>query len=218
MRYLSQLFDRNRAWAGRMNNEKPRLFELLDQQQNAKYFWIGCADSRVPSTQITDTLPGEMFVHRNVANQAHHTDMNLLSCLQYAVDVLGVKHIIVCGHYGCGGILATMRGQQVGIANNWLLNAREQINRHLKDYPCDDMNAFLDRACEVNVIEQVFNVGHTTVISSAWARGQAVHLHGWIYRIGDGLLRDLEMCASSEPELQELYHQALNRVMNTPVK
>jgi len=202
MRVLSDLLANNQAWAAEMIRHDAGFFERLSRQQAPRYLWIGCSDSRVPANQIVGLLPGEMFVHRNVANVVVHTDLNCLSALQFAVDVLRVEHVIVCGHYGCGGVRAALRQEKLGLIDNWL--------RHVHDVRCkhraqlDALDSELkqhDRLCELNVIEQVANVSQTTVVCDAWNRGQALAVHGWIYGLHDGLLRDLGVCVMSEADL-----------------
>ncbi|MGZ8264247.1 MAG: carbonate dehydratase [Burkholderiales bacterium] len=202
MRVLSDLFEKNRAWAAEMTRQDPDFFKRLSQQQAPEYLWIGCSDSRVPANQIVGLPPGEMFVHRNVANVVVHTDLNCLSTVQFAVDVLSVRHIIVCGHYGCGGVLAALRDDKVGLADNWLRHVQDVRWKHRSHLEgLDGERRRHKRLCELNVIEQVVNVSQTTIVRDAWARGQALAVHGWIYDINDGLLRDLEMCVTAEAEL-----------------
>ncbi|MGZ9014393.1 MAG: carbonate dehydratase [Burkholderiales bacterium] len=202
MRVLSDLFEKNRAWAAEMTRQDPDFFKRLSQQQAPEYLWIGCSDSRVPANQIVGLPPGEMFVHRNVANVVVHTDLNCLSTVQFAVDVLRVRHIIVCGHYGCGGVLAALRDDKVGLADNWLRHVQDVRWKHRSHLEgLDGERRRHKRLCELNVIEQVVNVSQTTIVRDAWARGQALAVHGWIYDINDGLLRDLEMCVTAEAEL-----------------
>jgi carbonic anhydrase len=201
MRSLAQLFYRNRDWARSMNEREPGFFEKLVKQQSPDYLWIGCADSRVPANEIVGLLPGELFVHRNVANVVVHTDLNCLSVLQYAVDVLDVEHVIVCGHYGCGGVQAALHNNRLGLIDNWLRHVQDVRNKHraaLDDLPSDA--ARLNRLCELNVIEQVFNVCQTTIVQSAWDRGKKLEVHGWIYDLHDGLLKDLAVCIESTDE------------------
>jgi len=190
---LDGLFTNNRAWARRITERDPSFFQALSAQQSPKYVWIGCADSRVPANEIVGLMPGELFVHRNVANVVVHTDLNCLSVLQYAVDVLKVGHVIVCGHYGCGGVRAAYLRSSFGLIDNWLRHVQDVRDRH------DEMiaelhedEARIDRLCELNVIEQVRHVCQSTIVQDAWARGQTLAIHGWIYDVGDGLLRDLE--------------------------
>jgi len=202
MRVLGQLFANNRAWAEEMTRQDPEFFARLAGQQAPEYLWIGCSDSRVPANQIVGLLPGEMFVHRNVANVVVHTDLNCLSAVQFAVEVLRVKHVIVCGHYGCGGVLAALRDDKLGLVDNWLRHVQDVRARHRAELDALDSEAARHRRlCELNVMEQVANVGRTTAVRDAWARGQALAVHGWLYDIRDGLLRDTGMCVTSEAEL-----------------
>ena len=192
MKDLKRILDQNRAWAESIKASDPEFFPTLAKQQSPRFLWIGCADSRVPATQLAGMLPGEMFVHRNVANVVDHTDFNCLSVMQYAVDVLKVEQIIVCGHHGCGGVKAAMDNLQLGLIDNWLRHVQDVLHQHqelLADI--EDEEKRLDRLCELNVINQVLNVGRTTILQSAWQRGQEVVVHGWIYGLQDGLLRDL---------------------------
>jgi carbonic anhydrase len=199
---LPHLFDRNRVWAAKMTGSDPQFFQRLADQQAPELLWIGCSDSRVPANQITGLLPGEVFVQRNVANLVVHTDLNCLSSIQFAVDVLKVKHIVVCGHYGCGGVLAALRSERLGLVDNWLRHVQDVRGRHQAQLDALAAEAEQhDRLCELNVIEQVVNVGQTTVVRDAWRRGADLALHGWIYDVSDGLLRDLGMCASGETVL-----------------
>ncbi len=191
-RSLVQLFENNRRWAARTVARDPHFFETLSRQQSPKYLWIGCSDSRVPANEIVDLLPGELFVHRNVANVVVHTDLNCLSVLQYAVDVLHVEHVMIVGHYGCGGVQAAAGTRSFGLIDNWLRHIQDVRDRHaaaLAEIADDGLR--LDRLCELNVIEQARHVCQTTVVQDAWRRGQAVAVHGWIYGLQDGLLRDL---------------------------
>ena len=192
MKDLHRLLDQNRAWAENIKASDPDFFLTLAKQQSPRFLWIGCADSRVPATQLAGMMPGEMFVHRNVANVVVHTDFNCLSVMQYAVDVLKVDHIIVCGHHGCGGVKAAMDNLQLGLIDNWLRHVQDVIDAHEETLSkIDDEDERLDRLCELNVIEQVRNVGRTTIVQSAWHRGQELVVHGWIYDLQDGPLRDL---------------------------
>jgi carbonic anhydrase len=187
-----ELFARNRAWAEAMTRRDPQFFARLRNQQAPQFLWIGCSDSRVPANEIVGLLPGEMFVHRNVANVVVHADVNCLSCLQYAVDVLKVRDVIVCGHYGCGGVLSALRDDRLGLVDNWLRHVQDVRWKHEQEIAAlPDDAARHRRLCELNVVEQVLNVSQTTVVREAWARGQPLHLHGWIYDVGDGLLHDL---------------------------
>jgi len=198
MRFLSQLFDNNRNWAAEMTRQDPDFFRRLAGQQAPRYLWIGCSDSRVPATQITGLLPGEMFVHRNIANVVVHTDLNCLSTIQFAVEVLKVEHIIVCGHYDCGGVLAALRGDKVGLADNWLRHVQDVRSKHQTQLDALPTEARQQRLCELNAIEQATNVSKTTVVRDAWSRGQSLVIHSWVYDLRDGLLRDLGMCITGE--------------------
>jgi carbonic anhydrase len=203
MRVLKHLFDNNRAWAERITRDDPDFFAQLARQQAPRYLWIGCADSRVPANQITGLGPGEMFVHRNVANLVVHTDLNCLSVMQYAIDVLQVTDIIVCGHYDCGGVLAALRNDRLGLIDNWLRHVQDVAAKHasaLEALPAGP--ARHHRLCELNVMEQVVNVCQTTVVSEAWARGRTLAVHGWIYKVTDGLLRDLGLCVTGPEDLR----------------
>ncbi len=199
MRELKHLFENNRRWAAEVSDRDPDFFKKLAAQQAPPYLWIGCADSRVPANQIVGLAPGEVFVHRNVANVVSHTDFNCLSVLQYAVEVLKVRHVIVCGHYGCGGVAAALQDVPFGLIDNWL--------RHIKDVyeasRLDDIDT--NKLCELNVAAQVRNVCHTTIVQDAWRRGQDLSVHGWIYSLEDGLLRDLDLCISSPELLASIY-------------
>jgi carbonic anhydrase len=202
MRILSHLFENNRAWAAEMTRSEPDFFTKLSRQQSPQHLWIGCSDSRVPANQIVGLLPGEMFVHRNVANVVVHADLNCLSTIQFAVDVLKVRDIIVCGHYGCGGVLAALRDDRMGLVDNWLRHVQDVREKHRAEIDgLATEREQHDRLCELNVIEQVLNVSRTTVVREAWARGQTLAVHGWIYSLQDGLLRDLGRCITAEGEL-----------------
>jgi carbonic anhydrase len=210
MRTLSHLFENNRAWATAMSLQDPDFFRGLSGQQAPQYLWIGCCDSRVPANQIVGLRPGEMFVHRNVANLVVHTDLNCLAAIQFAVDVLLVGHIIVCGHYGCGGVLAALRDEKLGLIDNWLRPVQDVRWKHQAQLDVlDNEQRRHDRLCELNIIEQVVNVSQTSVVRAAWARGQALAVHGWIYDLRDGLLRDLEVCVTAEAELKACSEAAL---------
>jgi carbonic anhydrase len=205
MRVLSHLFKSNRAWAGEMTRQDPDFFQRLSGQQAPEYLWIGCSDSRVPANQIVGLLPGEMFVHRNVANVVVHSDLNCLSTIQFAVEVLRVRHIIVCGHYGCSGVLASLRDERLGLIDNWLRHVQDVRRKHQAELDALATDAQRQRRlCELNVIEGVLNVSHTTVVRDAWAAGQPLTVHGWIYDLQDGLLRDLGTCITAEAELSVL--------------
>ena len=202
MRVLKHLFDNNRAWAADVSRQDPDFFQRLAAQQAPQYLWIGCSDSRVPANQIVGLLPGEMFVHRNVANVVVHTDLNCLSTIQFAVDALRVRHIIVCGHYGCGGVLAALRDEKLGLIDNWLRHVQDVRRKHAAELDAiEDETQRHKRLCELNVVEQVVNVSQTTVVRDAWARGQELAVHGWVYDLRDGLLRDLTRCVMSESDV-----------------
>ncbi|MCB1911350.1 MAG: carbonate dehydratase [Rhodocyclaceae bacterium] len=210
IRKLDHLFEANRQWSERVHAEDPQFFSRLATQQSPEYLWIGCSDSRVPANQIIDLAPGEVFVHRNVANVVVHSDLNALSVIQYAVDVLRVKHILVVGHYGCGGVTAAYNNNRVGLVDNWL--------RHVQDVRDDHAAALeriaerkvrLDRLCELNVMQQVINIGHTTVLREAWGRGQAVTVHGWCYSLDNGLVTDLDISIDRRDRIGETYREAL---------
>ncbi len=199
---LRHLLQHNRDWAAQVAREKPGFFTNLSQQQAPRYMWVGCSDSRVPANQITGLEPGEVFVHRNIANVVVHSDLNALSTIQYAVDVLKVEHVIVCGHYGCGGVQAAMDDSRVGLADNWIQHIRDVRDRHhehLGALPEQERSA---RLCELNVIEQVAHVAVSTVLMDAWSKGQSVSVHGWIYGIRDGLVKDLNVTMSASAEIQ----------------
>ena len=199
------LFENNKAWARRISEQEPGFFERLSQQQAPEFLWIGCSDSRVPANEIVGLSPGELFVHRNVANLVVHTDMNCLSVLQYAVDVLKVKHIIVCGHYGCGGIEAAMTNSSKGLVANWLNHVRDLLHRKSHELEkIDDLQKRSDRLCELNVMNQAANVARTNIIKDAWLRGQEVSIHSWVYGLSDGLVRDLGLSLSSTEEFEAL--------------
>jgi carbonic anhydrase len=201
MEDLKELLEKNRQWAEGIKASDPQFFNLLAQQQTPRYLWIGCSDSRVPATQLVGLKPGDMFVHRNVANVVVHTDFNCLSVLQFAVDVLNVNHVIVCGHYGCGGVQAAMENLQLGLIDNWLRHVQDVMHNHNEELAAivDDSRR-LDRICELNVAEQVLNVSKTTIVQNAWNRGQELAIHGWIYGISDGLLRDLNISLKNSVE------------------
>ena len=202
MKDLTYLLEKNRAWAEGVRAENPDFFRELSKQQSPEYLWIGCSDSRVPANQIVGLMPGELFVHRNVANVVVHTDFNCLSVMQYAVDVLKVKHIIVCGHYGCGGVQAAMNNLRFGLIDNWLRHVQDVMQKHEAELSgIEGEAARLDRLCELNVVEQVLNVGQTTIVQNAWARGQELAVHGWVYGLHDGLVRELDIYISSQEEL-----------------
>jgi carbonic anhydrase len=212
MHDLKNLFDNNRAWARDTTERDPGFFSKLSHQQSPEYMWIGCSDSRVPANEIVGLLPGEMFVHRNVANVVVHSDLNCLSVIQYAVEVLKVKHIIVCGHYGCGGIQAALRNSKLGLIDNWLRHVQDVAQKHGALMSGPQQEALrLSRLCELNVIEQTVNVCQTTVVQNAWERGQQVAVHGWIYGLADGLLQELHPGVGSQQQLDEIYATSLRR-------
>lgn len=210
MKYLSHLFDSNRSWAKGVREKNPEFFSKLAQQQNPEYLWIGCSDSRVPANQIIGLLPGEVFVHRNIANMVVHTDLNCLSVMQYAVDVLKVKHIMVVGHYGCGGVTAALRCQRVGLVDNWLRHVQDVKTKH-SNCLCGeaDEEKRIAKLCELNVVEQAANVCATTIVQDAWARGQDLSVHGWVYGLEDGHLQDLKMSVNSAEEVNSVYEEAV---------
>lgn len=209
MRDLGHLFDNNAAWAERLRERDPEFFAKLSRQQFPSYLWIGCSDSRVPANEIVGLLPGELFVHRNVANLVVHTDLNCLTVMQFAMDILKVRHIIVCGHYGCSGVQVALRGERLGLSDNWLRHLEDVRQKHDVTLQGVDAPRAADRLCELNVIEQVVNVCQTTIARDAWARGQELTVHGWIYGIGDGLLRDLNVTVGAFAEMEPAYHSAI---------
>lgn len=213
---LEPLFANNRAWAASVSERDPTFFRKLAAQQSPEYLWIGCSDSRVSANELLGLLPGELFVHRNIANVVVHTDLNCLSVLQFAIDVLRVKHIIVCGHYGCSGVHAAMTGRRVGLADNWLRHVQDVHHKHeryLGDVLPDQVR--LDRLCELNVIEQVSNLCQTTVVQDAWERGQPLSIHSIVYGLKDGLLRDLGVTVSSLGDLVEAVPESLKRYQDS---
>jgi len=215
VRTLKRLFENNRAWARRVWERDPSFFRSLSAQQSPKYLWIGCSDSRVPANDIVDLLPGELFVHRNVANVVVHTDLNCLSVLQYAVDVLKVEHVIVCGHYGCGGVKAAYERASLGLIDNWLRHVQDVRERHddvINEAATDEER--IDRLCALNVVEQVRHVCHTTIVQDAWTRGQSLSIHGWIYGLHDGLLRDLRCTTNSADEVERAYRDSLGNAIH----
>ncbi len=205
MRVLKHLFEQNRKWADNIKKSDPDFFKNLSDHQNPEYLWIGCSDSRVPAAEIVNMLPGQLFVHRNIANLVIHTDMNCLSVIQYAVYVLKVKHIIVCGHYGCGGVQTAIENEEHGFIDNWLLSIKNIYQRHQSKI--DELQNYNDRVnllCELNVIEQVKNVSQTTIVQRAWKNGQDLSVHGWIYDIEDGILKDLDVCVTNADEIAQI--------------
>jgi carbonic anhydrase len=210
MAELDELLRNNRHWAERIQQEDPGFFERLSRQQSPRYLWIGCSDSRVPANQILGLDPGEVFVHRNVANVVVHSDLNCLSTIQFAVDVLKVEHILIVGHYGCGGVHASMTGQRMGLVDNWLRHVGDVSGKHAGRLAKVESESLRHaRLCELNVIEQVANVCHTTILQDAWARGQDVSVHGWCYSLSDGRVRELGMDVAAPGQLQPAYERAL---------
>ena len=217
MAHLRELLERNKAWAKRVGKEDPDFFKRLSTQQAPKYLWIGCSDSRVPANQIMGLAPGEVFVHRNIANLVVHTDLNCLSTIQFAVDLLNVEHILVVGHYGCSGVHASLTGTRVGLADNWLRHVNDVAQKHASLLDAVELESLRHaRLCELNVIEQVMNVCQTTVVEDAWSRGQPLSVHGWVYSLLDGRVRQLGMEASSREELAAAYPSALARIARDP--
>jgi carbonic anhydrase len=206
---LTHLFRQNQAWADAIKQRDPEFFQKLSRQQNPEYLWIGCSDSRVPANEIIGLLPGEVFVHRNIANVVVHTDLNCLSVMQFAVEKLRVRHIIVCGHYGCSGVNAALNRDRIGLADNWLQHVQDVREKHHSRLECvrGDGSARSDRLCELNVIEQVANVCRTTIVRDAWLRSQELTVHGWIYGLKDGRLRDL-CCSATSPETAAAHYRA----------
>ena len=203
MKKLTHLFERNVKWANEIKDKDPEFFTQLSKQQAPEYLWIGCSDSRVPANQIVALPPGEIFVHRNIANVAVHSDLNCLSVIQFAVDALKVKHIVVCGHYGCGGIKAAMGDQENGLIDNWLGHIKDVSRFHAEELDQLDDHARFNRLCELNVLEQATNVCNSSVVQSAWKNGADLSVHAWIYSIEDGLLKDLNLSVSSSQQLQQ---------------
>jgi carbonic anhydrase len=211
MRILTKLIESNRAWAESIKAQEPDFFQKLSEQQSPEYFWIGCSDSRVPANQIVGLTPGELFVHRNVANLVVHTDLNCLSAMQFAVEVLRVKHIIVCGHYGCGGVRAALLNSRLGLIDNWLRHIQDVAQKHAARLTqIADETDRVDKLCELNIIEQVINVCQTTIVQNAWESGQELIVHGWVYGLSDGLVRDLNLHVASQDEMAVLYQNAIN--------
>ncbi|MFN0008645.1 MAG: carbonate dehydratase [Planctomycetota bacterium] len=203
---LKECFDANREWSKRMRERDPQFFDRLRRQQRPEILWIGCSDSRLPPDRIVQKQPGEVFVHRNVANVVVHTDMNCLSVLQYGIEVLGVRHIVVCGHYGCGGVLAALQSRPLGLIDNWLRHIRDVHALHRAELDSiGDADRKADRLCELNVAAQVANVCRTTIVQDAWRQGRALTVHGWIYSVADGLLRDLDICVENAERIPEAY-------------
>ena len=209
MNRLDDLLHNNRAWAERVSREDPGFFERLSGQQAPKYLWIGCSDSRVPANQVVDLAPGEVFVHRNVANLVVHTDLNCLSTIQFAVDVLKVEHVLVVGHYGCGGVHASLTGVRVGLADNWIRHVKDVAHKHMALIKATTPEWRHNVLCELNAIEQVINIAHTTVMQDAWARGDKVTLHGWCFGLNDGIIKNLHISVNGNQGLDELHDAAV---------
>ncbi len=213
MRTLKNLFENNRSWAQEMKARQADFFERLSQQQSPEYLWIGCSDSRLPPNDIIGLMPGELFVHRNVANVVVHTDFNCLSVMEYSIEVLKIKHVIVCGHYGCGGVQAALRNLELGLIDNWLRHVRDVHDKHEAALlRVAEESKRWDKLCELNVVEQVQNVCNTTIVQRAWKNGQQLSIHGWIYSLQDGLLRDLNICTTSAEESGEIYNTAIEEI------
>ena len=207
---LDHLFAKNKAWADDIRRRDPEFFLKLSYQQSPEYLWIGCSDSRVPANELLGLLPGELFVHRNVANVVVHTDLNCLSVMQFAVDILKVRHVIVTGHYGCSGVRAAFRRERIGLSDNWLRHVQDVRQKHAEHLAgIADAARAEDRLCELNVIEQVANVCHTSIVRDAWERGQDLTVHGWIYGLQDGLLRDLSVTVAGADEAATVYREAV---------
>ncbi len=216
MKTLKHLFDNNRNWSKKVSEEKPNFFAALAEQQNPEYVWIGCSDSRVSANSIVGLMPGEIFVHRNIANLVVHTDMNCLSVLQFAVEVLEVKHIIVCGHYGCGGVQAALENKRHGLIDNWLRHIQDTANLYESTLSeIEDEAEKLDKLCELNVVEQVLNVAKTTIVQDAWERGQQLRVHGWIYDLKDGIITDLDVHLENGVGTNSLRKRFLYKVNQT---
>lgn len=213
MKEIERLMHNNEVWSASISKDDPEFFERLALAQKPRFLWIGCSDSRVPAERLTGLEPGELFVHRNVANLVIHTDLNCLSVVQYAVEVLEVEHIIICGHYECGGVSAAITNPELGLINNWLLHIRDLWYKHsslIGELPPEKRANLLS---EINVVEQVYNLGHSTIVQSAWKRGQKVLIHGWVYGVQDGKLHDLEISASSRESLELLYRKAISNLL-----
>jgi len=213
MRTLGHLLANNEAWSTAIKKEDDLFFETLSKQQTPKYLWIGCSDSRIPSNNLVGLKPGEMFVHRNIANVVVHTDLNCLSVIQYAVEYLKVEHIIVTGHYGCGGVQASLGDQRLGLIDNWLRHLQDVHRKHEAMLGgIENKDDLTNRMCELNVIEQALNVCRTTTVQEAWDRGQSLCIHGWIYDLKDGLLQDLDMAITAPDEVESIYRQSVERI------
>jgi len=214
MNEIETLKSNNALWSKTIVEEDPGFFARLSESQKPRFLWIGCSDSRVPAEQLTGLEPGELFVHRNVANLVIHTDLNCLSVVQYAIDVLQVEHVIICGHYGCGGVQAAVENPELGLINNWLLHIRDIWYKHSSLLGELSPDQRLNKLCELNVVEQIYNLGHSTVMQSAWKRGQKVSLHGWVYGIQDGRLRDLEVTSTNRETLEQRYRQGVSALLH----
>tara|TARA_B110000879_G_C11174379_1_gene515184 strand:- start:1724 stop:2380 length:657 start_codon:yes stop_codon:yes gene_type:complete len=211
---VDELFVNNVEWAQKVKKDDPAFFQRLSIQHTPDYLWIGCSDSRVPANEIVGLMPGELFVHRNVGNLVVHSDLNCLSVIQYAVEDLKVKHVIVCGHYGCGGVTASVKNEKLGgLIDNWLLHVQDvqDVHRAAIDHNSQE-KMIIDQVCELNVIEQVSNVARTSIVADAWNRGQELMIHGWIYGMKDGLLKDLDVNISNAEELRTKYNQAIDGI------
>jgi carbonic anhydrase len=217
VRKIEELLAANKKWAEELKTEDPGFFERLSEAQTPEILWIGCSDSRITPTSSVGLLPGDMFVHRNVANLVHHSDMNCLAVLQFAVEVLKVRHIIVCGHYGCGGVKAAFDDSRFGLVDNWLRNIQDTMHKHVQVIEREaDYDSRLDKLCEINVIEQVANVGETTIVQDIWDRGHELYIHGWIYRIAEGIYRDMGITISSLQELDRMRAGTFSQTADTP--
>ena len=214
MSTIKQLLKNNQQWSQTIKQDNPAFFSEMAQAQSPEYLWIGCADSRVPAEQLTGLDSGDLFVHRNVANQVIHTDLNCLSVVQYAVDVLKVKHIIVCGHYRCGGVHAAIENPELGLIDNWLLHIRDLFRKHKPLMQNLSQEEQSNRLCEINVVEQVYNLGNSTILRSAWDRKQDVQIHGWFYDLSDGILKDLKITAFDRQSLESAYEESLANLLN----
>ena len=216
MEKLTELLESNRQWAEELKAEDPGFFERLSESQSPEFLWIGCSDSRISPTASVGLLPGEMFVHRNVANLVHHSDMNCLAVMQFAVEVLKVRHIIVCGHYGCGGVKAAFDDSRFGLVDNWLRPIQDTMHKYQSELAkLPDYESRLDKLCEINIIEQIISVGETTVVQDAWDRGQELFVHGWIYRIAEGIYRDMDVSVTSLAELDGMRDETYRKLAET---
>lgn len=217
MKRIEKLLESNRQWAEELKAEDPRFFERLSESQNPEFLWIGCSDSRISPTSSVGMLPGEMFVHRNVANLVNHSDMNCLAVMQFAIEVLKVEHVIVCGHYNCGGVKAAFDDARYGLVDNWLRHIQDTMHKYEFELEkISDSEARLDKLCELNVIEQIISVGETTVVQDAWERGQTLYVHGWIYRIDEGIYRDMKITVKSLEELDAMRVKTYKQRAETP--